>query len=127
MATAQNIAQPRIAQLRSSQRWAFVFGTAIFLSAFLLFLIEFIVGKFLLPWFGGTSGVWATSMLCFQLALLAGYAYAHWVQPQLNQGRIHLALIGAVVLYAGGRVALVGALPGQQSKPAPDADPVLGI
>jgi hypothetical protein len=104
-----------------------VFAVAIFLGAFLLFQVEFILGKFLLPWFGGTSGVWTTSMLCFQLALLGGYAYAHWVQRRPGQGKIHLALVGVVALFALGRVLLGGVLPGVSAKPAPDANPILGI
>jgi spermidine synthase len=111
----------------SSVSSQFVFASAIFLGAFLLFQVEFILGKFLLPWFGGTSGVWTTSMLCFQLALLAGYAYAHWVQRRPTQGRIHLALVGVVALFAVGRVALGGMLPAANAKPAPDANPILGI
>jgi spermidine synthase len=105
----------------------FVFAVAIFLGAFLLFQVEFILGKFLLPWFGGTSGVWTTSMLCFQLALLAGYAYAHWVQRMPQQGKIHLAVLGLIVLFALGRVMLGGVLPSASAKPAPDANPILGI
>lgn len=122
MGTAQQVASRAV-----STYWKPVFGATIFLSAFLLFQIEFILGKFLLPWFGGTSGVWATSMLCFQLALLAGYAYAHWVQGRVDQARFHLAIAGAVILYTAVRLALVGQLPGPHAKPAPDADPILGI
>jgi hypothetical protein len=122
MATAQQLASRSV-----STHWKPVFGATIFVSAFLLFQIEFILGKFLLPWFGGTSGVWATSMLCFQLALLAGYAYAHWVQSRANQGKFHLGLAGVVIVYAALRLALTGALPGPHSKPAPDADPIVGI
>ncbi len=52
---------------------------SIFLSAFLLFEVQPIIAKTILPWFGGTSAVWNTCMLFFQLALLLGYLYAHWL------------------------------------------------
>jgi hypothetical protein len=54
-----------------------LFGATIFLGAFLLFQVQLIIGKHILPWFGGTSAVWTTCMLFFQLLLLAGYFYAH--------------------------------------------------
>lgn len=105
----------------------FVFGAAIFLAAFLLFQIEFIIGKFLLPWFGGVSGVWATAMLCFQVALLAGYAYGHWLQRRADQARVHLWVLGAVALFVVVRFVWGGPLPGDTAKPEPDANPILGI
>ena len=52
----------------------------IFLSAFLLFEVQPIIAKMILPWFGGASSVWSMCMLFFQLALLAGYLYADWLQ-----------------------------------------------
>jgi len=76
------------------------FAAAIFLSAFLLFQVQLIVAKQLLPWFGGTAGVWNTCLVFFQLLLLAGYAYAHAImacltKPQLV--RIHIAMLAASV------------------------------
>jgi len=55
------------------------YGAAVFLSAFLLFQVQPLIGRFILPWFGATSGVWATCMLFFQALLLLGYSYAHFV------------------------------------------------
>jgi spermidine synthase len=52
---------------------------AIFFAAFLLFSVQLMVAKWLLPQFGGTASVWNTSMMFFQTLLLAGYAYAHWL------------------------------------------------
>ncbi len=52
-------------------------ATTIFVSAFLLFQVQPIMGKYILPWFGGSTGVWTTCMLFFQVVLFAGYAYAH--------------------------------------------------
>ena len=54
-----------------------LFSISIFLSAFLLFQIQPIIGRFILPWFGGTPAVWSTLMLLFQMLLTGGYAYAH--------------------------------------------------
>lgn len=55
------------------------YSLTIFLSAFLLFEVQPLIAKMILPWFGGTSAVWSTCMLFFQLALLLGYLYAHWM------------------------------------------------
>src|SRR4026209_1855891 len=53
------------------------FALTIFLAAFLLFQVQPLIGKYVLPWFGGGPGVWTTCLLFFQIVLLAGYAYAH--------------------------------------------------
>jgi len=76
----------------------FPFAAAVFLSAFLLFQVQLIIGKCLLPLFGGAPSVWNTCMLCFQVLLLLGYAYAHFLSSRLRpraQARVH-----AVVLLA---------------------------
>jgi hypothetical protein len=54
-----------------------VFALTIFIGAFLLFQVQPLIGKFVLPWYGGAPAVWTTCMLFFQVLLLAGYAYAH--------------------------------------------------
>jgi len=54
-----------------------LFATTIFLSAFLLFQVQPLIAKMILPWFGGTAAVWTVCMLFFQMLLLAGYVYAH--------------------------------------------------
>src|SRR5579871_6349991 len=74
----------------------------IFLSAFLLFEVQPIIAKTILPWFGGTSAVWSTCMLFFQLVLLLGYLYAHWLHRWLaprKQALAHIAVL-AVSLAA---------------------------
>ncbi len=53
------------------------YACTIFLSAFLLFAVQPMIGKIILPWFGGSAAVWSTRLLFFQAALLAGYLYAH--------------------------------------------------
>lgn len=80
-----------------------VHGLAIFISAFLLFQVQLIVGKMLLPWFGGAPAVWTTCMLFFQALLLAGYAYAHWLNAASTrtQKRVHLALLAAAFALLG--------------------------
>ena len=54
-----------------------LYAITIFLSAFLLFQVQPLIAKIILPWFGGSAAVWAAALLFFQLSLLAGYAYAH--------------------------------------------------
>lgn len=75
-----------------------VFGLAIFSGAFLLFLIQPLMAKFILPWFGGTPAVWTTCMLFFQAGLLAGYAYAHGLTRLLSPRRQVLAHLGVLAL-----------------------------
>jgi MFS family permease len=78
-----------------------VFAVSIFLSAFLLFQVEPMIAKFILPWFGGTPSVWSTVVLFFQIALTAGYAYATWLVGRVRTDRqawIHLSVIGVALL-----------------------------
>ncbi len=60
------------------------YAITIFLSAFLLFQVQPMIGKMILPWFGGTAAVWATCLLFFQAALLAGYGYSHGIVKRLS-------------------------------------------
>ncbi|MDP2326887.1 MAG: fused MFS/spermidine synthase [Dehalococcoidia bacterium] len=79
----------------------FLFAPVIFLSAFLLFQVQPIIGRFILPWFGGGSSIWITTLLFFQVALLAGYGYAHlvtWRLPQRTQAVVHVGLLLAAAL-----------------------------
>ncbi len=57
----------------------FYFIVSIFLSAFLLFQIQPMIARYILPWFGGVPAVWSTVQMFFQILLTAGYAYADWV------------------------------------------------
>ncbi len=61
-----------------------VFALSIFASAFLLFLVEPMIAKMVLPLAGGTPAVWTTSVLFFQATLLAGYGYSHWLAMRLG-------------------------------------------
>ena len=76
----------------------FIFSISIFLSAFLLFQIQPLIGKFILPWFGGTPAVWSTVMLFFQVLLTGGYAYAYWLMRREKQSIIHISLIAAAII-----------------------------
>jgi len=104
-------------------RWAAgLMGTTIFLSAFLLFGVQPLLGRYLLPWFGGMPEVWTTCMLFFQVFLLAGYAYAHALSglKLVWQTLIHAAL----VLIAAATLSII---PDAAMKPTPDTAPVAAI
>lgn len=81
-----------------------LFALSIFLSAFLLFQVQPMIGKAVLPWFGGTPAVWSTLMLVFQVLLTGGYAYATWLVRRVkNQAWVHLALLGAAAVFLAWR------------------------
>ena len=70
-----------------------LFAATVFLSAFLLFQVQPIVAKMILPWFGGSSSVWTLCMVFFQVELLLGYAYVHWVHEKLRPQRQRALLL----------------------------------
>ena len=96
------------------------FALAIFTGAFLLFLGQPLVGKYILPWYGGGPGVWTTCLLFFQGVLLAGYAYAHglttWLSPR-RQVMVH----GVGLVLA---LCFLPISPGDQWRPIAGDDPV---
>ena len=101
-----------------------LYALTIFTGAFLLFLVQPLIGKYILPWFGGAPAVWTTCMLFFQLLLLAGYAYAHfsarWLKPRVQ------AIVQLVLLIAA--MALLGNItPSDSWKPTDGANPTLRI
>ena len=72
------------------------YALTIFLSAFLLFQVQPLMGKMILPWFGGSASVWTTCMLFFQSLLLLGYLYTHWLVRHLTptrQSALHVVLL----------------------------------
>ena len=75
----------------------------IFLSAFLLFWVQLLLGKYILPWFGGAAAVWTTCMLFFQVLLLGGYAYAHWLSNMKSRAQafLHCAVVVSSLLLLG--------------------------
>lgn len=80
---------------------ATAYAATVFLSAFLLFQVQPLIGKFILPWFGGSPAVWTTCMLVFQVMLFGGYAYAHLTTRYLNprhQAYLHVVLLAFAIL-----------------------------
>src|SRR4051812_12250206 len=78
-----------------------LFAACVFFSAALVFLVEPMVGKLLLPQLGGSSAVWNTTLAFFQIALLAGYGYAHLLQrlrSRRAQAVVHVAALAAAGL-----------------------------
>jgi len=100
-----------------------LYACTIFLSAFLLFQVQPLIAKMILPWFGGSAAVWTACVLFFQLLLLLGYLYAHWSIRYLRpkaQSTLHLALLAASLL-------MLPAIPNTGWKPAGGEDPTLRI
>ncbi len=78
-----------------------LYAATVLLSAFLLFLVQPVIAKQILPWFGGSASVWTTCLVFFQALLLAGYAYSHWSARHLRsrrQAAVHIALLAASCL-----------------------------
>ncbi|MGZ8993762.1 MAG: hypothetical protein ACXW16_07090, partial [Burkholderiaceae bacterium] len=98
------------------------YASTIFLSAFLLFLVQPIIAKQILPWFGGSSAVWTTALVFFQSTLLAGYAYAD-LTMRLGVRRQTLLHIGLLVLS----LATLPILASADWKPQGDEDPIVRI
>jgi spermidine synthase len=100
-----------------------VYAITIFLSAFLLFQVQPLIAKIILPWFGGSAAVWAAAMLFFQLVLLAGYAYAHvlirYLRPKGQMG-VHAGLLALSCV-------LLPILPSPSWKPTEVGDPTVRI
>jgi len=99
------------------------YALTIFTGAFLLFQVQPLIGKFVLPWFGGTPAVWTTCLLFFQLLLLGGYAYAHWLTRWLKP-RSQAFLHGVLLLAA---LAALPIIPADRWKPRSGSDPTWRI
>jgi hypothetical protein len=105
------------------------FALTVFLSAFLLFEVQPLIAKYLLPWFGGAPAVWTTCMLFFQVLLLGGYVYAHLVSTRMSPQRqkwTHLLLLLAsvVLLVSLGRTWATPITPGVSWRPLSSDEPV---
>ena len=100
-----------------------IHAATIFLSSFLLFLVQPLIARLILPWFGGSAAVWTTCMLFFQTVLLAGYAYAHFLHAKVP-GRLQ-PMVHSVLLAAA--VALLPIAPGEGWKPAGGEEPISRI
>ena len=100
-----------------------LYALTISLSAFLLFEVQPIIAKMILPWFGGSSAVWSTCMLFFQMVLLLGYGYAHWLHSRLaprKQAMVHIAVLAV-------SLATLPIIPGERWKSASVGQPSLTI
>jgi SAM-dependent methyltransferase len=100
-----------------------LYALAIFVSAFLLFQVQPVIARLILPWFGGSASVWIICLLFFQVVLLLGYSYGHWLIEYVRptwQRRIHVALLAASTLT-------LPIIPKDAWKPAGWEDPTLRI
>jgi len=95
------------------------YGLAVFTGAFLLFQVQPLMGKYLLPLFGGAPGVWTACLLFFQVLLLAGYAYSHvsvrWLRPRA-QLLLHLGLMAIAI-------GMLPIRPSRSWRPQPEINP----
>src|SRR5262249_33230007 len=100
-----------------------LYALTVLVSAFLLFQVQPVIAKIILPWFGGSAAVWTTCLLFFQVVLLLGYLYAHamvrYLKPPVQAG-VHagLLLVSALALPVYASAA---------ARPAGVGDPVLAI
>jgi hypothetical protein len=96
---------------------------AVLLSAFLLFLVQPLIGRLVLPWFGGSAAVWTACLVFFQTGLVLGYGYAALsirLFSPANQRRLHVTLLGASLLA-------LPLLPDAAWKPADGDDALLRL
>jgi hypothetical protein len=98
------------------------YAATIFLSSFLLFLVQPIIAKQILPWFGGSAAVWTTCLVFFQSVLLAGYAYAD-LTHRLGARRQALLHVGLLALS----LAFLPILASSDWKPQGDEQPIARI
>jgi SAM-dependent methyltransferase len=100
-----------------------LYALTIFTSAFLLFLVQPIMAKQILPWFGGSAAVWTTCLVFFQFLLLFGYAYSDWTTRHMkprHHAALHIALLVASLFS-------LPILADVAWKPVGDEDPTLRI
>jgi SAM-dependent methyltransferase len=100
-----------------------LYALTILVSAFLLFQVEPVIAKIILPWFGGSAAVWTVCLLFFQMVLLLGYLYAHAVVRYLKP-RAQMALHCVLLLVS---LLALPIYPAESLKPSGTADPTLGI
>ena len=101
----------------------FRYAVTIFVSAFLLFQVQPLIGRFILPWFGGGPSIWTSCMLFFQILLLGGYLYAHLISVKLKprtQVMTHLSLLAVSLVF-------LPIAPSDSWKPVADQSPLLQI
>lgn len=101
----------------------FIYAFTVFFGAFLLFQVQPIIGKYILPWFGGSPGVWTTCLLFFQVMLLAGYAYAHILSTRFSARRQMWIHLGLLIIALG----FLPIEPSEHWKPESGSAPMLKI
>ena len=99
-----------------------IYAATIFLSSFLLFLVQPLIARLILPWFGGSAALWTTCMLFFQMLLLAGYAYAHALGKLAGRRQ---AIVHSVLLVAA--LASLPIMPAESWKPTGEQEPITRI
>ena len=92
-------------------------------SAFLLFQVQPVIAKIILPWFGGSAAVWTTCLLFFQMVLLLGYLYAHAVVRYLKP-RTQMLLHGGLLLLSAAALPIY---PRASWKPTGGEEPMFAI
>jgi SAM-dependent methyltransferase len=100
-----------------------LYAVTILVSAFLLFQVQPVIARMILPWFGGSAAVWTTCLLFFQSVLLLGYLYSHWLYKKLRpraQMAAHMALLAV-------SAAVLPIWPAASWKPTGGDDPTLRI
>jgi hypothetical protein len=102
---------------------AALYGVAVFVAAFLLFQVEPIMGRLILPWFGGSAAIWLVAVMFFQVVLVIGYLYAHLLVRHVKAER--QMFVHVPVLLAS--LAVLPILPAASWKPVGGQDPTLRI
>jgi predicted O-methyltransferase YrrM len=118
-----SVGPPHPSTPRQPRFTLWLFSLTIFSSAFLLFQVQPLIAKLVLPWFGGTAGVWSACLLFFQVLLFCGYAYAHVTTSRLSpwtQSLLHVLLVAAAC-------AALPILPSESWKPVGDEEPIWRI
>ena len=121
--TAKTAAGDSTSQASLGSHWKLLNAVTIFASAFLLFQVEPLIAKIILPWFGGVAAVWIVCLLFFQVVLLLGYLYAHLLKRgfgRRTQGWFHAGLLAASLLA-------LPILPKDSRKPAGPAHPAESV
>ena len=116
--------QDAVAERSTDSGEVWLFALTVFLSAYLLFQVQPLISKLILPWFGGSPAVWTTAMLFFQSVLFGGYLYAHLItrygSPRVQAG-LHIALLAVAAALA------MMVVPDLSMKPAGDEEPITRI
>ena len=109
-------------QMREGSGALALCASTIFVSAFLLFLVQPLIARQILPWFGGSAAVWTLCLVFFQVVLLLGYFYADWLsrRPLRTQAIVHALLLLAAC-------AMGPVIPDAAWKPTGQGDPAAGV